>query len=169
MSNESRHKILWTPWRMSYVSTAGEKKECIFCEAIKDPERYYVVKETKYSIAILNAYPYNAGHVMVAPKKHTSDLELLSEEELIDLIRLLKIVIRALRQEYSPHGFNIGVNIGRAAGAGIEDHIHIHIVPRWIGDTNFLPIISNTKTIPEDLNTTKRRISDAIKRVEGSL
>jgi len=169
LSTGSRHKILWTPWRMSYVARVGEKKECIFCEAIKNPDQYYVVRETEYSIALLNAYPYNTGHVMIAPKKHAPDLELLSDNELIDLMKLMRLILQALKIEYSPHGFNIGINIGRAAGAGVEDHVHIHIVPRWIGDTNFLPIVSNTKTIPEDLNTTRRRISEAIKKIEGSL
>ena len=169
MSKESFIKILWTPWRMSYIASADKTKKCIFCEALEKPDEYYVVKETSHSIALLNAYPYNTGHVMIAPKRHVSDVDLLSEEELIDLARLLKVIIRAIRIEYNPHGFNIGINIGRAAGAGIEDHLHIHIVPRWVGDTNFMPVVSGTKTLPEDLDTTRKRIISALRSIEGSL
>ena len=160
MSRSRRINILWTPWRMSYISSVDKVRECIFCEAVKNPEKYYLVYETKHSIVMLNAYPYNTGHIMIAPKRHVPDLTLLSDEELLDLIRLLKRSLEILREVYNPHGFNIGVNIGRSAGAGFEDHVHVHVVPRWVGDTNFMPIISATKTIPEDLNVTKVKLRE---------
>lgn len=152
---------------MTYISSADKIKECIFCRAQIEPEKYLVVTETEYSIAMLNAYPYNTGHVMIAPKRHVPDIVLLTDEELLDLSRLLRRVVKAVRRAYEPHGLNIGANIGRAAGAGIEDHVHIHIVPRWVGDTNFMPIISGTKTMPEDLKTTREKIKKYLEQERG--
>ncbi|MEM0043284.1 MAG: HIT domain-containing protein [Sulfolobales archaeon] len=154
--------ILWTPWRMSYISSADKISECIFCKAFEEPEKYHVVLRSESSIALLNAYPYNTAHVMIAPRRHVPDIIFLEDDEILDLVRILKKIIKAIRREYNPQGFNIGVNIGRIAGAGIESHLHIHVVPRWSGDTNFLPIISGAKTIPEDLETTRRRIMKAL-------
>jgi len=114
---------------------------------------------------MLNLYPYNSAHVMVAPHRHVPTPELLSDNELLDLFKTVNIVIEALRKEYNPQGFNVGMNIGRVAGAGIEGHIHVHVVPRWSGDTNFMPVIAGTKVLPEDLKTTWRRIKKAIEGV----
>ncbi|MEZ0289712.1 MAG: HIT domain-containing protein [Sulfolobales archaeon] len=155
-------EILWSPWRMSYISTVDKIIECIFCKALEEPERYHVITVTEHSILMLNAYPYNTAHVMIAPKRHVPDLILLEDREILDMFSLMKKTIQAIRKEYNPQGFNIGVNIGRVAGAGVESHVHIHIVPRWSGDTNFLPIISATKTIPEDLETTRKRIKRSL-------
>jgi len=161
------HRILWAPWRITYVEKATRITECIFCSAIQNlnDEENYVVFRSKYSIAMLNLYPYNTAHTMVAPKRHVPILELLDDEELLDLFKTVNIVTKSIRDEYKPNGFNIGVNIGRAAGAGIESHVHIHIVPRWIGDVNFMPIIGDTKVIPESLQRTYKRIKSAIQRV----
>ena len=158
-------RILWAPWRMVYIRefSKASKKGCIFCNAVKGKdEEHYVVYRSKYSIAMLNLYPYNTAHVMVAPKRHVSRPNLLSDEELLDLYKVVNLVIEALDREYKPHGYNVGMNIGKIAGAGVEAHLHVHIVPRWSGDTNFMPVIGNVKVIPEDLGETFRRVREAI-------
>lgn len=156
-------RILWAPWRMEYISkwsSERSKQECIFCAAVASErdEDSLVVARSELSIAMLNAFPYNTAHVMVAPKRHVARVELLEEPEVADIFRLVKTIIRAIDEEYKPEGYNIGLNIGRVAGAGVESHLHIHIVPRWSGDTNFMPIIAGTKVIPEDLKTTLKRL-----------
>jgi len=157
---------LWAPWRFSYIMKPASD-ECIFCKYSSDSRdaENFVVYRSKFSIAVLNAYPYNTGHVMVAPIRHVPSIENLSEDELTDLINVVTLIVKALRAEYKPDGINIGANIGRAAGAGIEGHFHIHIVPRWIGDTNFMPVIAGTKVLPEDLRTTWERVRRGIKKV----
>jgi len=157
------YELLWAPWRSSYVVKNNNDKYCIFCNAVNNIEQSnYVIYRSKYSIAMLNRYPYNNGHVMVAPIRHVPSIELLNDEELLDLMKTIALVIKAIRLCYNPHGFNIGSNIGKAAGAGIEHHVHIHIVPRWIGDTNFMPTIAFSKVIPEDLNTTWNKLRKCI-------
>lgn len=156
-------RILWAPWRMEYISkwSSGRGRQgCIFCTVVASErdEDGLVIARSKYSIAMLNAFPYNTAHVMVAPKRHMARLELLEEPEVVDIFKLVKAVIRAIDEEYKPEGYNIGLNIGRVAGAGIESHLHIHIVPRWSGDTNFMPVITGTKVIPEDLKVTFKRL-----------
>lgn len=159
-------RVLWAPWRMEYLRKyGGGVKSCIFCDAVRGDDRsHYVVFRSRYSLAMLNIYPYNTAHVMVAPIRHVPRPDLLTEEEVMDVHRLVTLVMRAIEDEYSPHGFNIGMNIGRAAGAGIDAHMHIHIVPRWNGDTNFMPVIAGTKVVPENLGTTWERIRRAIQR-----
>jgi len=158
-------RILWAPWRMKYIREFSKlgRKGCIFCEAVsgKD-EEHLVVYRSKYSIAMLNLYPYNTAHVMVAPKRHVPRPNLLSDDELLDLYKLVNMVIEALDREYSPHGYNVGINLGRVAGAGVEAHLHVHIVPRWEGDTNFMPVVANVKVIPEDIRETFRRVRKAL-------
>lgn len=155
--------VLWAPWRRNYIVSLSKNNECIFCKAVQGDDRHnYVIYRTKYAIAMLNRYPYNNGHTMVAPIRHTPSLELLSDEELLDIIKTVNIVILAIRQNYNPDGINIGANIGKAAGAGIEGHLHIHVVPRWYGDTNFMPVIANTKVIPESLDETWRKLKGYI-------
>jgi len=154
--------VLWAPWRMSYV-VGGEQKECIFCRAVLgSDEDNYVVLRSHHSIAMLNIYPYNTGHVMIAPKRHISRPELLTQEEVLDMHNVLSAIIKALDEEYNPHGYNIGLNIGRVAGAGVEHHLHIHVVPRWSGDTNFMPVIGRVKVIPEDLARTYERLKSRL-------
>ncbi len=161
-------EILWAPWRARYVEKAakGESK-CIFCEALRDgdDEAHLVVYRSRHSIAMLNLYPYNTAHTMVAPRRHVPSIELLSDEELLDLFKLVTLVMKAIRREYNPHGFNVGINVGRVAGAGIESHVHVHVVPRWSGDTNFMPVVAGTKVMPEDLRTTWLRVKKAIESV----
>ncbi|BDB97143.1 HIT family protein [Saccharolobus caldissimus] len=158
--------ILWAPWRAKYIAEASKQKqgECLFCRVSKENNdaQNYVVYRGKHSFIMLNAFPYNTAHIMVVPYRHIPTLELLSQEEIIDIFNLIKISMEAIREEYNPDGFNIGVNIGRVAGAGIESHVHIHIVPRWNGDSNFMPVIFNTKVMPESLNDTFKKLNERI-------
>ncbi len=162
-------KILWAPWRMKYVQDTLQPRrdECIFCVAAKaeEDEKYYVVYRSKHSYAILNKYPYNTGHVMVVPYKHVACITALEDSELLDLSKTITVAIRALREAFRPDGFNVGANIGRDAGAGIEDHFHVHIVPRWRGDTNFMPIVSETKVLPQLLDDTYRILKKAFSNI----
>lgn len=139
-------KSLWAPWRSKYIYLR-KRKRCIFCNP-----KEYVLEKTKHSVAMLNIYPYNNGHIMVAPKRHVKSLELLREEELIDLMKLVNKAKKALDKKMKPDGYNIGFNIGKVGGAGFAGHIHVHIVPRWLGDTNFMPAVGNTKVISESLD-----------------
>ncbi|MEM1758451.1 MAG: HIT domain-containing protein [Acidilobaceae archaeon] len=168
--------ILWAPWRLAYITsfaTEHRDKACILCEAPKlsDEESLIVYRGTRLYI-ILNRYPYNTGHLMIAPYRHIASFEDLDSEEILELGLLIKASLRALRDAYSPHGFNIGVNIGKAAGAGIEDHVHLHIVPRWVGDTNYMVIAGGVKVIPQlledTLKTLKPLITKYVSTLEGS-
>lgn len=155
-------KILWTPWRLKYI--LGEKRQgCLFCEKIAenaDVVNYVLYRSTKAFI-MLNAYPYNNGHVMVAPYDHVKSLDQLDTETLTDIMLLIKRSIASLRKMMNPNGFNVGANIGAVAGAGIEDHVHVHVVPRWLGDTNFMHVIAGTRLIPEPLDETYRKLQAA--------
>lgn len=146
--------VLFAPWRFKYISTVSKKREegCIFCKAPrKNDNESLILIRGKHSYVIMNLYPYNTGHIMVVPYRHVGDYAELNDDEALEMHRLVKLSLRAIRRVYSPHGFNIGINLGRVAGAGIEDHVHIHIVPRWNGDTNFMPIIAGVKVIPQDV------------------
>jgi len=150
---------LWAPWRMKYIRELAKIKKpkgCIFCDArdSKNDRDKLVLYRGDSAFILLNLFPYNTGHIMVAPYRHVASLEKLEITEVTEIFSLIKLSVRLLKNTYSPEGFNIGVNIGRVSGAGVEDHIHVHIVPRWCGDTNFMPIISNTKVIPEALYDT---------------
>lgn len=157
-------RVLFAPWRFKYISSVDKKKEegCIFCEAPKkrDDESLVLVRG-RYSYVIMNLYPYNTGHVMVVPYRHVADLAQLTDEEALEMFKLVKLSLEAIRKVYGPHGFNIGVNLGRVAGAGIEDHVHIHIVPRWSGDTNFMPIIANVKVVSQDVRESYKMLKPA--------
>ncbi|AAY80093.1 HIT family protein [Sulfolobus acidocaldarius] len=157
--------ILWAPWRSKYVTSASkiknEKEPCIFCNFAYDRSRdreNKVVFRATYSYIVLNTFPYNPGHIMIVPYKHVSSVELLDDNELTELFKMVRTSIKKLRRVYSPDGFNIGINIGRVAGAGIEQHVHIHIVPRWNGDANFMPVIGNAKVLPESLEDTYNKL-----------
>lgn len=145
---------LWAPWRKKYVC-AGMKKgsRCVFCRGLsqKKDAKNHIIKRQRHCFAILNIYPYNNGHVMIVPNRHVSRFDQLKDEELLDMMRLQNEMLRILEKRMKPHGFNVGTNLGRASGAGIDDHIHIHIVPRWIGDTNFMPVIGRAKIMSESL------------------
>ena len=155
---------LWTPWRMEYIrrGEGGEAGGCIFCDfpaAGEDKdEANHLLARGKVSFALLNAFPYNPGHLMVAPYRHVGDYTELTAEELAEIMALAGDAIRALSEESGPHGYNLGMNLGQVAGAGIADHLHLHLVPRWGGDTNFMPVVGQTKVLPELLAETYQRL-----------
>ncbi len=148
-------KYLWAPWRMEYI--LKEKNEgCIFCEIPKENQdkENYVLYRGKFCFVILNTYPYNNGHIMIAPYAHIKNLEELNRDTINELMSLCQKSISVLKEKMNPQGFNIGANIGKVGGAGILEHVHLHIVPRWQGDTNFMPVISDTKVMPQYLSET---------------
>lgn len=152
---KNKIKLLWSPWRMEYVKREKEKG-CVFCNRIKqnDDKKNLILVRFKYSFVIMNLYPYNNGHLMVVPYRHVSDYGSLKEIERSEIAELTNLSIKVMKNVLNPQGFNIGMNIGRMGGAGIADHLHQHIVPRWEGDTNFMPIIGHTKVIVDSLNET---------------
>ncbi len=152
--------VLWAPWRMAYVSAAEPAGECLFCaaQAAEPDDRHWVLARLPRTFLMLNAYPYASGHLMAATRRHVGTLEELEEEERAELMRLAGRAVAALRAVYRPDGFNLGMNIGRAAGAGVEGHLHLHVVPRWVGDTNFMPVVGAVKVLPESLEDTFRRL-----------
>jgi len=157
---------LWAPWRINYIYGKKERG-CIFCNAYqKKEEEGYVLYRDNLCVVMLNIYPYNNGHIMVAPKRHIPNIEDLTSEEWNSIFSLLKCGVKVLKEKMSPAGFNIGMNIGKLAGAGVEGHIHIHIVPRWMGDTNFMPVISDTKVMAQSLEESYKLLKEGF-RNEG--
>jgi ATP adenylyltransferase len=162
---------LWAPWRMEFIE--GKKPDqCIFCvfpeqNGGEADRQNLILGRSRYSFAILNRYPYNSGHLMVVPRRHTAQFESLSAEESNDLHRLLQLSVAALKEAYRPEGFNLGMNLGRSAGAGIADHLHYHVVPRWGGDTNFMPVLSQTKVLVEHLTQTQEKLRVIFDRLLG--
>jgi len=154
---------LWAPWRITYIQGTGAKKKaaCIFCAAAKKASRDRVLFKTAHSLALLNIYPYNNGHAMVAPVRHIGDLRDLSPEEALDMFASVSRVIGNLDRVLRPDGYNVGINMGAAAGAGIPGHLHVHIVPRWNGDTNFMPVLNNTKVVSQSLAALHTLLTDA--------
>ncbi len=153
---------LWAPWRMEYILN-NKSADCIFClppDLECDPERLLLYR-TGLSLVMLNRYPYTNGHLLIAPNRHTAEIEGLTNEEMLDLFRTLGLCKRILQETARPDGFNVGINLGRAAGAGVEDHIHLHIVPRWGGDTNFMSVIPDVRIMPENLTVTFERLLPA--------
>ena len=152
---------LWAPWRLQYLR--GEKSdECIFCAKPElDDESALIVRRGQRCFVMLNAFPYTSGHVMVAPYEHTADLAGLDEATSLELMALTQQSIRAIRVAYSPDGFNTGSNLGTIAGAGVADHVHVHVVPRWEGDTNFMSVIGEVRVLPESLEDTHRNLKEA--------
>ena len=152
---------LWAPWRLQYIK--GEKSdECIFCtKPALDDEAALIVRRGDRCFVMLNAYPYTSGHVMVAPYEHVADLTALDEPTALELMSLSQESIRAIRGAYGPDGFNLGANLGTAAGAGIAEHLHVHVVPRWEGDTNFMSVAGEVRVLPESLEDTRRRLEEA--------
>lgn len=152
--NPTGLNILWAPWRMEYIRNNQNESGCVFCTDSKkdnDSERFIFIRQ-QTCFAMLNRYPYTNGHILVVPNKHVSELELLDDAELLELIKLCERSIKLLKGTMAPDGFNIGLNLGLSAGAGIADHLHFHIVPRWQGDTNFTTAVSQTRVIPQSLD-----------------
>jgi ATP adenylyltransferase len=161
---------IWSPWRMAYIQAAKEQGEdggCIFCDlpAEGDDVRTMILARGELAFVIVNSFPYNPGHLMVAPFRHVGAFTSLEAAELADVDELVARSIRALEQEMEPHGYNLGMNLGRVAGAGIPDHVHWHLVPRWNGDTNFMPVVGQTRVLPELLGETYARLRP---RFEGA-
>ena len=160
---------IWAPWRSKYIFNERKEEGCILCnrwkqEKDKDSENYILYRGKK-SFIIMNIYPYNNGHLMVAPYKHTSNFNELDNEEGKDLFKTVRLGIAILKASLNPQGFNLGMNLGRVAGAGIENHLHIHIVPRWNGDTNFMPVLADTKIISTSLDEVYKLLTKTLKRL----
>lgn len=160
---------LFSPWRSKYIETfsrpKNEQGECVLCKAYQDnrDDEHYILTRGKDCFVIMNLFPYNSGHLMIVPFRHISNLIDLSDDESMEIMSCLKKMTRALQTVAHPDGFNIGSNVGRTAGAGIDQHIHFHIVPRWNGDTNFMPILADTKMISEDMNGTLMKLRGVLK------
>ena len=157
---------LHAPWRIEYITAQNEEgaESPVFKSIAQssDDEANYVISRTHSSFALLNKFPYNGGHVLVVPYKRVTELDELTDKEILDLMKLVIICKQAIVRTMGPDGFNIGINLGRAAGAGVEDHLHIHIVPRWIGDVNFMPAIGQTAVLPEALLETASKLREAL-------
>ncbi len=165
-------KRMWSPWRSAYIETfkipPRKKKstKSIFTLALEanDDDKHFIIWRGKYCFVIMNLYPYNSGHLMIVPYRQTARFDDLTDTELSEMMKTAGRAIRALDAEVHPEGFNFGANLGRASGAGVNDHIHFHIVPRWNGDTNFMPVLTDTKVISEDMKTTMRKLRTAFKK-----
>jgi ATP adenylyltransferase len=158
---------LWTPWRYAYITNTakqeGDREECIFCNLPElEDEEAHIVYRGKDCYVVLNTFPYTSGHLMVVPFEHLDELRKLPEAAANEMIALSKRMEGVLRRLYSPDGINLGMNIGRAAGAGVAGHIHMHVLPRWVGDTNFMTTVAESRVLPETLEITYKRIRDAI-------
>jgi len=159
-------KRLWAAWRMQYITNSEKEPGCVFCNALAKPDddQNLVVLRRARAFVILNKYPYTSGHLMVAPFAHQASLELLDAATRAELMELVSECLVVLRKVYQPQGFNVGANIGGAAGAGVPGHVHIHIVPRWNGDTNFMSTVGETRVLPEALEATYQRILAAFQQ-----
>lgn len=153
-------ELLWAPWRLSYVQKVSKGKDsaCFICDAFKDnpdnDRKNLLLHRGEKALVILNRFPYNTAHLMVCPVRHTGDFETLLSEEMIEIDSLLKKAMKTIRKVYNPDGFNIGLNLGKVSGGSVDTHIHYHIVPRWNGDTNFMPVAAGVKVIPQSLDET---------------
>lgn len=156
---------LWAPWRLAYIK-GPEPEGCIFCtKPLEDrDEENLIVWRGGSTFVMLNRYPYNSGHVMAVPARHAGELDELTQQEVADLWEAVRRSVRALRRALGAQAFNIGINLGRAAGAGITDHLHVHVVPRWVGDTNFMPVLAEVKVIPQHLLDTYRQLREAFQQ-----
>jgi ATP adenylyltransferase len=157
------NKNLWAPWRIDYIQALAQPSECFLCDCLKNPDddrENLVLWRTSKCIVILNRFPYNNGHLLIAPIRHIGELEEANDEELLELTKLIRETKKVLSLAIRPHGFNVGMNFGRCAGAGLPEHTHIHIVPRWDGDTNFMSTCSETKVISQSLAELYRLLKD---------
>jgi len=148
------HKNLWAPWRIKYIQGLSESSECFIChnlENIEDDDKNLVLWRSNVCLVLLNRFPYNNGHLLIAPARHIPDLDQATDEELLEMTQLVRESQKALSLAIKPHGFNVGMNFGRCAGAGLPEHLHIHLVPRWDGDTNFMSVCSDTDVISQSL------------------
>lgn len=153
-------KYIAAPWREEYVKKVFKMDECIFCRALKlkNDQKAFILFRGQHNFVMLNKYPYTPGHLMIAPYRHIASFERAKKESTDEMTELLKLSLKILKKNYHPHGFNTGMNLGRSAGAGVQDHYHLHIIPRWTGDSNFMPLVGKTKVVIEDLEITYRRL-----------
>jgi len=160
-------KTLWAPWRIEYIENSGDE-ECIFCAipSEKKDSKNLLLERGELCFSLMNRYPYNNGHIMIAPYRHIDSIVLLTEEENTEMYKLLKRLICVMNELMNPQGYNIGFNMGKTAGAGFDGHIHMHIVPRWNGDTNFMPVIADTKVMPEYIEKTYKKILAGLKEIK---
>ncbi len=161
-------QVLWAPWRMSYILNEDKPEGCIFCpgeERSEDEERL-ILHVDDHTVVMMNKFPYVNGHLLVAPKRHVPDFDLLGDLELLKLGLMVKRSISILRTFLKPDGFNVGINLGKVAGAGVEQHIHYHIVPRWHGDTNFMTVLADVRVIPEHIKETYRKLLPFFKNLK---
>lgn len=165
---------LWSPWRHDYISASSgkpqsEKPACVFCSLLKDSsddESKFILHRAEHNFVVLNLYPYVSGHLLIVPFAHLGELDAASKETTDELMDLTKRCQAALREVYQPDGFNLGMNLGRAAGAGVADHIHLHLMPRWTGDANFMTTVGETRVLSEDLKTTYQKLRRAVTTYE---
>ena len=159
---------LYSPWRLAYVTAASgnDPGACIFCEALRRDDGL-IVHRGAHTFVILNLYPYNNGHLMVVPKRHLARLADARPEELTELMALARTAEMAVTEAYAPHGLNMGLNLGKPAGAGVLDHLHMHVVPRWNGDTNFMSVVGETRVLPEELPVTAERLRPIFARLKS--
>ena len=162
---------IWAPWRKAYIRPKAQKqKGCLFCRlhAETSDAANYILKRTSSSFAVLNIYPYNNGHTMIVPQRHVDSLHVLSDREKLDWLALYDETLAVMKKTLKPQGFNVGINVGRVGGAGVPHHLHLHIVPRWKGDMNFMPVIAGTKVISESLDSVYRALRGNFKKVSQS-
>jgi ATP adenylyltransferase len=158
---------LFAPWRYAFLSETAPPSGCFFCRAARGEDDDLTLHRGERAMAMLNRYPYTSGHVMVAPREHTADLAGMDAATLAEMMALTQRLLRALEVTYHPHGCNIGMNLGEAAGAGVVDHLHMHLVPRWRGDTNFMAVAGDVRVLPEELTTTGSRLRQALETDRG--
>ena len=157
---------LWAPWRLAYVTSAsGETNGCIFCNITEPGREELILVRGRTSFVILNLYPYNSGHLMVVPNRHVPTLHASTSDELAELMKFARYAEMALAEAYKPQGINLGINLGRPAGAGVLDHLHVHVVPRWNGDTSFMSVTAETRVLPESLSATRDRLKPIFERL----
>ena len=159
-------EYIWAPWRMEYIEKHSDAKECFLCLAATGIGDLVVAREEHY-VVVMNKFPYNSGHILVAPKRHVSRLDLLGDMERAALMEGVTLFSQVIQEALRPQGQNVGINLGRVAGAGLEEHLHVHIVPRWNGDTNFMPVLSDTNVVPEHIERTCDRLRKAYSKLKG--
>ena len=160
---------LWSPWRHAYVTRGSEDEGCVFCDAQRDEQaRALILDEGPTCFVILNLYPYNSGHLMIVPRRHVGTLAALETVELSEMAQWTRRAEIALTEAYQPQGINVGMNLGRPAGAGVLDHLHVHLVPRWTGDTNFMSVVGNVRVLPEELPRSAERLRPIFHRLSRS-